>query len=74
MTTERTYKCDLCGDKIIPSPYAVKTGFGVHFTAAGASVFKRASETEHHICCQCAQSVHDELRKVVPAERTGVEP
>lgn len=69
MTTERKFKCDLCGDSITPSSFATKNGFGVHFIPGGASVFKRPSECEHHICHQCAKSVHDELRKITPADQ-----
>lgn len=68
MTTHREYRCDLCKDCIKPSGFMPKEGFGVHFMAGGAAVFKRVSETEHHICLQCATSVHDELRKVTPAK------
>lgn len=67
MTTERQYRCDLCRDYIRPTHIATKEGFGVHFVAGGAAVFKRASDTEHHICTQCAKSVHDELRKAMSA-------
>ena len=69
MTTERNYRCDLCRDFIRPTQIANKEGFGVHFSADGHSVFKRVSDTEHHICCQCAQSIHDELRKIIPAKK-----
>lgn len=68
MTTIRTYRCDLCRDELQPGQFARKEGFGVHFLAGGNSVFKRVSETEHHICLQCAKSIHDELRKVTPAK------
>lgn len=67
MTTEQTFKCNLCRDTITPSAFATKNGFGVHFVAGGSSVFKRPSECEHHICHQCAQSIHDELRKITQA-------
>jgi hypothetical protein len=69
MTAHRSYTCNLCRDTLKPpdGPYA-KEGFGVHFDVGGASVFKRVSECENHICLQCARCVHDELRKVTPAE------
>lgn len=67
MTTERTYKCDLCSDHIKPSGFAGKEGFGVHFIAGGDAVFKRPRECEHHICHQCAKCIHDEFRKITPA-------
>lgn len=67
MTTYRTYECNLCGDAIKPSDHTTKEGFGLHFDTAGRHVFKRVSETERHICMQCARCVHDELRKVTPA-------
>lgn len=72
MTTERTYKCNLCRDAIIPSPFASKSGFGVHFTAGGDAVLKTPSECENHICQQCAKNIHNELRKLIPAKE--VEP
>ena len=68
MTTYRIYQCNLCDAYIEPTKAATKPGFGVHFLAGGASVFKRVHETERHICHKCACSVHDELRKVMPAE------
>ena len=68
MTTERTFRCNLCRDTIIPSVPAIKLGFGVHFISGGDSVFKRPSECENHICQQCAMSIHEELRKVLPAK------
>ena len=68
MTTYRMYRCNLCSDYIKPTDSTSKEGFGVHFVASGAAVFKRPHETERHICHQCAVSVHDEMRKVMPAE------
>jgi hypothetical protein len=68
MTTYRMYRCNVCRDYLKPSNGATKEGFGVHFLTGGASVLKRVSETEDHICHQCARSVHDELRKVTPAD------
>lgn len=66
MTTERIFKCDLCGDRITPSQSAKKDGFGLYFISGGSCEFRRAGDCEHHICHQCAKSVHDELRKVTP--------
>ena len=73
MTTIKTYRCNLCRDAILPTEGVLpREGFGVHFhshspLANGAWVtFKRASETETHICLACARAVHDELRKVTP--------
>lgn len=66
MSTYRLYRCNLCSDYLKPSESASKEGFGVQFVPGGASVFKRVSETERHICMQCAKSVHDEWRKVRP--------
>ena len=68
MTTYRLYRCNLCSDYIQPSDNASKEGFGDHFVAGGACVFKRVHDTERHICHQCAKSVHDELRKITPAK------
>ncbi len=68
MTTYRLYRCNLCSDYIQPSDNASKEGFGIHFVAGGACIFKRVHDTERHICHQCAKSVHDELRKITPAK------
>lgn len=83
MTTYRQYRCNLCKDFIKPTEDTPREGFGVHFHAyapqqittsrpqAGQWLsFKRASECENHICLACARAVHDELRKVTPAEQT----
>lgn len=67
MTTYRMYRCNLCSDLIKPTESCSREGFGTHFTIGGDLVFKRVTETERHICYQCAKSVHDEFRKVSPA-------
>lgn len=36
----------------------------------GGCTFKRVDESERHICHQCARSVHDEIRKIMPAPAT----
>ena len=66
MTTDRTYRCNLCGDYIEPTQGSSKPGFGVFISGDGRA-FKRVHETERHICHQCARNVHDEWRKVTPA-------
>ena len=68
MTTYRMYRCNLCGDYLKPTDATSKEGFGVHLLSGGASVFKQVHETDKHICHQCARSVHDEMRKVMPAD------
>lgn len=68
MTTYRMYRCNLCGDYLQPTDSTSKEGFGVFFLASGVSVFKPVRDTEKHICHQCARSVRDEMRKVMPAE------
>jgi hypothetical protein len=65
MTTTRMYRCNLCQQ---PIDSTSKDGFGVYFAAGDKLVFKRVHETESHICHKCARSVHDEMRKVTPAE------
>ena len=67
MTTTKTFTCNLCRDRIKPSDLAQKDGFGLYFLAGGQAEFRRMGECENHICNECAQSVHDELRKVTPA-------
>lgn len=67
MTTIRQYRCDLCLDYIKPTDIATKEGFGVHYLPGGSFVFRRVRECEHHICHQCANAAHDELRKVMHA-------
>ena len=67
MTTHRTYKCNLCRDSIEPTEFW-KPGFGIFFSAGEVPVFKRVGEVENHICSVCAQGIHDEIRKVIPAK------
>jgi hypothetical protein len=80
MTTYRLYRCNLCKDFIKPTDGTPREGFGVHFHGheprpTGAWLtFKRTSECENHICLACARAVHDELRKVTPAEAPTTEP
>lgn len=71
MTTYRMFRCNLCSDYLRPSDSAAKEGFGVHFVVGSAAVFKRVTETEKHICYQCAKSVHDAWRLTTPAARAA---
>lgn len=71
MTKYRMYRCNLCGDYLEPTDSTSKPGFGLHYLSGGACCFRRVSETERHICHQCARSVHDELRKVTPVDCDG---
>lgn len=70
MTTYRMYRCNLCGDFIRPTESTSKEGFGVfhNWDTARRIIFKRPDEAERHICLSCAKGIHDEVRKVTPAE------
>lgn len=69
MTTYRMYRCNLCGDYLKPTQGTDKEGFGLHYLAPGGDlVLKSVDEAERHICIRCARNVHDELRKVMPAD------
>jgi hypothetical protein len=68
MTTYRMYRCNLCGVYLKPTDATSEEGFGVHFVPGDNWVFKHVHETEKHICQQCARCVHDEMRKMMPAD------
>lgn len=52
---------------LTPTDIATKEWFGVHYLQGWSFVFRRVHECEHHICHQCANAAHDELRKVMQA-------
>lgn len=77
MTTYRQYRCNLCRDFIRPTDSTPREGFGIHFHGFAPAnggpwlSFKRTTECENHICHACAKAVHDEVRKVTPADSGG---
>lgn len=68
MSTYSMYRCDLCTDHIQPTDSTKKEGFGVAILG-NTLAFKRPHETTRHICLSCARGVHDELRKIMPAQK-----
>jgi hypothetical protein len=57
MTVERSYKCDLCGDRINlqASP---PEGIGIWWQSwPKLLISKPARETEHHLCVPCVSSI-----------------
>lgn len=68
MSTYQIYRCDLCTECIKPTEGTNKEGFGVGILGS-TLVFKRPYETTRHICQRCVNDVHDELRKIMPAQK-----
>lgn len=67
-TIKTTYTCNLCNLEINEH----KHGFGIKYRIEpqypDSLVLINTSLAKTHICVTCAQSIHDELRKVIPAK------
>jgi hypothetical protein len=62
MTTDRTYRCNLCADSIAPheaEDFKV-AGKGIHWDNQRIS-FRPVTDTEHHICCNCISGLRELL-------------
>lgn len=66
MTTERKYKCNVCGD-IIDS----LTGVGFSFKS-GNSEFEHGfpSQHENHLCYKCIAAIYDLSMRLYPYKNT----
>lgn len=52
MTTERTYRCNLCRDGI-----EVAQGVGVHFSDMTNFKFVALRDAENHLCNDCIERI-----------------
>jgi hypothetical protein len=57
MAVERTYKCDLCGDRLNLSD-TPPSAFGIWWQSwPKVLIMKPAREVEHHLCLSCVSSI-----------------
>ena len=71
MTVKHEFRCNLCGDEIVPYEKPGRHGVGIEFRESNAVRFRLLHDANHHLCDICIRGVRieaDEFHRIDKAQ------